>query len=122
MCPNFEGMREKWTAAADGADDKVVDQYNLLRRMDSIREEHVKFISELARYRNEVSIVAKPCFLQLSAHALIFALPQISVHPLDQKSGKCRSWISAPLPTPSQRDFLEYSGYEENLFLLPLYL
>ena len=54
MCPNFEGMREKWTAAADGADDKVVDQYNLLRRMDSIREEHVKFISELARYRNEV--------------------------------------------------------------------
>lgn len=64
MCPNFEGMREKWTAAADGADDKVVDQYNLLRRMDSIREEHVKFISELARYRNEVSIVAKPCFLK----------------------------------------------------------
>ena len=58
MCPNFEGMREKWTAAADGADDKVVDQYNLLRRMDSIREEHVKFISELARYRNEVSIIA----------------------------------------------------------------
>lgn len=57
MCPNFEGMREKWTAAADGADDKVVDHYNLLRRMDSIREEHVKFISELARYRNEVSIV-----------------------------------------------------------------
>ena len=64
MCPNFEGMREKWTAAADGADDKVVDQYNLLRRMDSIREEHVKFISELARYRNEVSIIAKPCFLK----------------------------------------------------------
>ncbi|CAH3019681.1 unnamed protein product [Porites evermanni] len=54
MCPNFEGMREKWTAAADGADDKVVDQYNLLHRMDSIREEHVKFISELARYRNEM--------------------------------------------------------------------
>lgn len=58
MCPNFEGMREKWTAAADGANDKVVDQYNLLRRMDSIREEHVKFISELARYRNEVSVIA----------------------------------------------------------------
>ena len=123
MCPNFEGMREKWTAAADGADDKVVDQYNLLRRMDSIREEHVKFISELARYRNEVSIVAKPLFPQISAHALIIALPQISVHPLDQKIrqvpllNKC----SPPLPTPSPRD-LEYLGYEENLFLLPLYL
>ena len=48
-------MREKWTAAADGADDKVIPQYNILTKMDSIREEHVKFISELARYNNEVT-------------------------------------------------------------------
>ena len=54
MCPNFEGMREKWNAASDAAEDKVVVQYNLLGKMDSIREEHVKFISELARYNNEV--------------------------------------------------------------------
>lgn len=100
MCPNFEGMREKWTAAADGADDKVVDQYNLLRRMDSIREEHVKFISELARYRNEVSIVAKPLFPQISAHALIIALPQISVHPLDQKIRQVRLLNKCPPPSP----------------------
>ena len=48
-------MREKWTVAADGADDKVTVQYNLLGKMDSIREEHIKFISELARYNNEVN-------------------------------------------------------------------
>ena len=54
MCPHFDGMREKWTAAADGAEDKVIVQYNLLGKMDAIREEHVKFISELARYNNEV--------------------------------------------------------------------
>ena len=55
MCPHFESMREKWTVAADGADDKVTVQYNLLGKMDSIREEHIKFISELARYNNEVN-------------------------------------------------------------------
>ncbi len=54
MCPHFNDMREKWTAAADGAEDKVIVQYNLLGKMDGIREEHVKFISELARYNNEV--------------------------------------------------------------------
>ncbi|XP_066016984.1 cytoplasmic FMR1-interacting protein 2 [Pocillopora verrucosa] len=54
MCPNFDTMREKWTSAAEGADEKVVGQYNLLGNMDSIREEHVKFISELARYNNEM--------------------------------------------------------------------
>ena len=62
-------------------------------------------------------------FPQISAHALIIALPQISVHPLDQKIrqvpllNKC----PPPLPTPLPRDFFECSGYEENLFLLPLY-
>jgi len=55
LCPHFESMREKWTAAAGGADDKVIPQYNILTKMDSIREEHVKFISELARYNNEVT-------------------------------------------------------------------
>ena len=60
MCPHFNDMREKWTIAADGAEDKVIAQYNLLSKMDSIREEHVKFISELARYNNEViSLVSK---------------------------------------------------------------
>jgi len=54
MCPHFDGMKEKWAVAAEGAEDKVVVQYNLLGKMDSIREEHVKFISELARYNNEV--------------------------------------------------------------------
>ena len=56
-------MREKWTSAAEGADEKVVGQYNLLGNMDSIREEHVKFISELARYNNEVCIYDKFNFL-----------------------------------------------------------
>ena len=50
-------MREKWTSAADGADEKAEAHYNLLGKMDGIREEHVKFISELARYNNEVGIV-----------------------------------------------------------------
>lgn len=56
-------MREKWTSAAEGADEKVVGQYNLLGNMDSIREEHVKFISELARYNNEVCIYDEFNFL-----------------------------------------------------------
>ena len=63
MCPNFDTMREKWTSAAEGADEKIVGQYNLLGNMDSIREEHVKFISELARYNNEVCIYDKFNFL-----------------------------------------------------------
>lgn len=54
ICPHFDGMRDKWTSAAEGADEKVVGQYNLLGNMESIREEHVKFISELARYNNEM--------------------------------------------------------------------
>lgn len=54
MCPHFEGMREKWSSSSDAAEDKTVVQYNLLGKMDSIREEHVKFISELARYNNEM--------------------------------------------------------------------
>jgi len=58
MCPHFDGMKEKWAVAAEGAEDKVVVQYNLLGKMDSIREEHVKFISELARYNNEVRRMA----------------------------------------------------------------
>lgn len=63
MCPNFDTMREKWNSAAEGADEKVVGQYNLLGNMDSIREEHVKFISELARYNNEVCIYDEFNFL-----------------------------------------------------------
>lgn len=54
MCPNFESMRDKWTCAGENADEKIVAQYNLVARMDGIREDHVKFISELARYNNEV--------------------------------------------------------------------
>lgn len=63
MCPHFDGMKEKWAVAAEGAEDKVVVQYNLLGKMDSIREEHVKFISELARYNNEVRSAASWMFL-----------------------------------------------------------
>ncbi|KAK2551270.1 Cytoplasmic FMR1-interacting protein 2 [Acropora cervicornis] len=41
MCPHFEGMREKWSSSSDAAEDKTVVQYNLLGKMDSIREEHM---------------------------------------------------------------------------------
>ena len=54
MCPSFESMRDKWTCAAENASDKMASQYNIVSRMDGIREEHVKYISELARYNNGV--------------------------------------------------------------------
>lgn len=54
MCPHFDSMKDKWTCASDNADDKVISQYRLTDRMETIREEHVRFISELARYNNEV--------------------------------------------------------------------
>ena len=65
MCPHFEGMREKWSSSSDAAEDKTVVQYNLLGKMDSIREEHVKFISELARYNNEVKIIIQLTAIRL---------------------------------------------------------
>ena len=53
-CPHFDGMKDKWTCCAETADEKVVVQYNLMAKIDSIKEEHIRFISELARYNNEV--------------------------------------------------------------------
>ena len=54
MCPNLE--KDKWNCLADNADDKMNAQYDILGRMDTIREEHVRFLSELARYNNEVRL------------------------------------------------------------------
>ena len=55
QCPHFEGS--KWTCAAENAEAKAgVNQYNLVNRMNQIHEEHLKIISELARYSNDVSI------------------------------------------------------------------
>jgi cytoplasmic FMR1 interacting protein len=56
MCPHFDSMRDKWTCANENADEKLVGQYKLTNKMDTIREEHVRFISELARYNNEVHL------------------------------------------------------------------
>ena len=53
-CPHFE--LSKWSCAAGNAEEKAgVNQYNLLNRMGVIHEEHLKIISELARYSNDVS-------------------------------------------------------------------
>ncbi|EDO41734.1 predicted protein, partial [Nematostella vectensis] len=54
MCPHFDVMRDKWTCTADNADEKITPQYNLTTKMDTIRDEHVRFTSELARYNNEM--------------------------------------------------------------------
>ena len=54
MCPNFKNDSDKWTCASGNAEEKVLSQYNLLSKMDTIREEHLHYISKLARYNNEV--------------------------------------------------------------------
>ena len=54
MCPNFKNDSDKWTCAGGNAEEKIMSQYNLLSKMDTIRDEHLHFISELARYNNEV--------------------------------------------------------------------
>ena len=60
QCPHFESS--KWTCAAENAEAKAgVNQYNLVNRMSQIHEEHLKIISELARYSNDVSLL--PVFL-----------------------------------------------------------
>lgn len=52
QCPHFESS--KWTCAAENAEAKAgVNQYNLVNRMSQIHEEHLKIISELARYSND---------------------------------------------------------------------
>ena len=55
MCPNFKTDADKWTCAGGNAEEKIISQYNLLSKMDTIRVEHLHYISELARYNNEVS-------------------------------------------------------------------
>ena len=46
----------KWSCVTDQAEEKAfVQYYNLQARIDTIRAEHLKYISELARYNNEVS-------------------------------------------------------------------
>lgn len=56
QCPHFE--LSKWSCAAERAEEKAgVSQYNLINRMGQIHEEHLKIISELARYSNEVSMM-----------------------------------------------------------------
>ena len=54
-CPHFDSMKDKWTCCSESADEKIVAQYNLMAKIDGIKEEHIRFISELARYNNEVS-------------------------------------------------------------------
>ena len=54
MCPNFKTDADKWTCAGGNAEEKIISQYNLLSKMDTIRVEHLHYISELARYNNEV--------------------------------------------------------------------
>lgn len=54
MCPHFKADADKWTCAGGNAEEKIISQYNLLSKMDTIREEHLHYISELARYSNEV--------------------------------------------------------------------
>ena len=68
QCPHFEGS--KWTCAAENAEAKAgVNQYNLVNRMSQIHEEHLKIISELARYSNDVSL--SPAFLLFSILVLL---------------------------------------------------
>ena len=58
QCPHFE--TSKWSCAAGNAEEKAgVSQYNLVSRMSQIHEEHLKIISELARYSNEVGLYSK---------------------------------------------------------------
>ena len=55
-CPHFE--TSKWSCAAGNAEEKAgSNQYNLLGRMGQLHDEHLKIISELARYSNDVSVV-----------------------------------------------------------------
>lgn len=55
MCPHFKNDSDKWSCAGGNAEEKLISQYNLLSKMDTIREEHLHYISELARYNNEVN-------------------------------------------------------------------
>eukprot|EP00794_Sanderia_malayensis_P007099 gene7099-7902_t len=51
-CPHFE--LSKWSCAAGNAEEKAGNnQYNLLGRMGQLQDEHLKIISELARYSND---------------------------------------------------------------------
>ncbi|XP_046852032.1 cytoplasmic FMR1-interacting protein 2-like isoform X2 [Xenia sp. Carnegie-2017] len=54
MCPNYKSDADKWNCAGSNAEEKVISQYNLLTKMDTIRDEHLHYISELARYNNEM--------------------------------------------------------------------
>ena len=47
--PNYDAS--KWQLCTSSA---VSSQSNLLSHMDSMREEHTRYISELARHSNEV--------------------------------------------------------------------
>ncbi|XP_065670394.1 cytoplasmic FMR1-interacting protein 1 homolog isoform X3 [Hydra vulgaris] len=51
-CPHFDGS--KWSCASENAEEKIgMMQYNLTGKIDSIRDEHVKFMSELSKINNE---------------------------------------------------------------------
>ena len=49
----------KWTCTSESAEEKVT--VSLQSRVETIRSEHVRFISDLARYNNEVSLCLFVC-------------------------------------------------------------
>lgn len=55
-CPHYDPSR--WSCAAENAEEKIgLTQYNLTGKIDQLQDEHLKFMCELSRAKNEVYIL-----------------------------------------------------------------
>ena len=74
-CPHFEAAR--WSCASDNAEEKVgATNYNLTGKIDSIQEEHLRFMCELARTNNEVKLNIDLCETAVTEHVRV----RIKIH------------------------------------------
>ena len=69
----------KWTCTSESAEEKVT--VSLQSRVEIIRSEHVRFISDLARYNNEVGL-SLSLSNSLSLSLTLSLPPSLSVLPL----------------------------------------